>query len=161
MQYEEALGDRARIWAEIRRAWNVLTMTVHAESCKHIFCTCYSCYLHGGWCQLIVGYEMKLKYFMKNYKRHFSRERKKQCGKWIETGSKVRFNSVNEFTVSLLECFDERKLSNFSKSEICSGKWQQEESDCVLWFLCFCFLPKIVSILYYFGVTVWKVGRYN
>ena len=61
---------------------------------------------------MIVGYEMELKYFMKKYERHFGRDRKKQHKKWIETGSKLKFDSVNEFTVGLLEYFDERKLSN-------------------------------------------------
>ena len=85
--------------------------------------------------------------------------KKKQCEKWVETDSKVKFNSVNDFRGGLLEYFMKRKFSNSSKSESCHGKWQQEASDCVLWFLGFVFYPKIVLKYIHFGVPLWKVGR--
>ena len=79
--------------------------------------------------------------------------------KLVETDSKVKFNSVNEFTVGLLKHFDERKLFILSMSESCLRKWQREASDCFSWFLIFMFLPQNSLILYYFGFPVWKVGR--
>ena len=66
--------------------------------------------------------------------------KKKQCKKWVKTGSEVIFDSVNEFTGGLLKHFDEKILSNLSKSESCLRKWRREASDCVSLFLIVMFL---------------------
>ena len=84
---------------------------------------------------------------------------KKQRKKWVETGSEVIFDSVNEFTGGLLKHFGQKLLFNLSKSESCLRKWRREASNCVSLFLILCFCVKIELILYYFGVPVWKIRR--
>ena len=94
---------------------------------------------------MIVGYELKLRYLMGSHVGMIVdcgkfRGKKKQCDKWIESGSEVKFNSVNGFTGGLLEYLEEKILSNSSKSKSCPRKWQQEASYCVSLFLIVMFL---------------------
>ena len=94
---------------------------------------------------MIVGYELRLRYLMGNHLgmiefRGKFNGKKKQREKWVETGSEVIFDSVNEFTGGLLKHFDEKILSNSSKSESCLRKWRREASDCVSLFLIVVFL---------------------
>ena len=89
-----------------------------------------------------------------------SRDGKKKCNKRSENGSKVEFDGVNEFASGLVDQLGGINLFNLSMSKSCHVRWQQEASNCFLSFPIFVFYAKIVLNYIYFGVPVWKVGRY-
>ena len=147
VQCEEAVEVRKRIWAEILRAVHVWAMRVHAKTLREVCCFCCLCLFHGGRCRLIAGYELKLIYLMGSHVGMIMDcgkflGKKKQCNKWIETGSEVKIDGVNGFTRGLLEYLEEKILSNSSKSKSCPRKWRREASYYVSLFLIAIFLFK-------------------
>lgn len=139
---EKGNSDLSKFRQQFETVFKVLTTLVNAKS--FIMCG-IMLYLHSGWCRLIVGFAVNLMYLMKKYRKNFgmvsrcvaSRDEKKKCNKQQEIGSKVEFDGVDEFASGLVDQLGGINLFNFSTSESCRVKWQQEASNCVLSFQIF------------------------